>query len=44
MTYRLAALPGDGVGPEVLEQARRVLDAAGTAFGFEIAWSAVAPP
>ena len=39
MTYRVAALPGDGVGPEVLAEARRVLDAAGAAFGFEIDWS-----
>ena len=39
MTYRIAALPGDGVGPEVLAEARRVLDAAGAAFGFEIDWS-----
>ena len=38
-TYRVAALPGDGVGPEVVAQARRVLDAAGVAFGFEIVWS-----
>ena len=38
-TYRVAALPGDGVGPEVVAQARRVLDAAGAAFGFEITWS-----
>ena len=38
-TYRVAALPGDGVGPEVVAQARRVLDAAGVAFGFEITWS-----
>jgi len=38
-TYRVAALPGDGVGPEVLAQARRVLDAAGAAFGFDIEWS-----
>jgi 3-isopropylmalate dehydrogenase len=39
MTYRVAALPGDGVGPEVLAEARRVLDAAGAAFGFDIEWS-----
>jgi 3-isopropylmalate dehydrogenase len=38
-TYRIAALPGDGVGPEVVAQARRVLDAAGVAFEFEVAWS-----
>ena len=39
MTYRVAALPGDGVGPEVLGEARRVLDAAGAAFAFVIEWS-----
>jgi 3-isopropylmalate dehydrogenase len=39
VNYHVAALPGDGVGPEVLAQGRRVLDAAGTAFGFEIEWS-----
>ena len=38
-TYRIAALAGDGVGPEVLNEARRVLDAAGDAFGFEVEWS-----
>jgi 3-isopropylmalate dehydrogenase len=38
-TYRVAALPGDGVGPEVVAQARRVLDGAGIAFGFEVVWS-----
>jgi 3-isopropylmalate dehydrogenase len=38
-SYRVAALPGDGVGPEVVAQARRVLDGAGIAFGFEVVWS-----
>ena len=37
-TYRVAAIPGDGVGPEVLAAGRRVLDAAGEAFGFRIEW------
>ena len=41
-TYRIAAIPGDGVGPEVTGAARRVLDAAGEAFGFDIAWSDIA--
>ena len=41
-TYRIAAIPGDGVGPEVTGAARRVLDVAGEAFGFEIAWSDIA--
>jgi 3-isopropylmalate dehydrogenase len=37
-TYRIAAIPGDGVGPEVVGAARKVLDAAGRAFGFAIDW------
>jgi 3-isopropylmalate dehydrogenase len=41
MTYRIAAIPGDGVGPEVVEAARRVLTAAGRRFDFEIAWTEV---
>jgi 3-isopropylmalate dehydrogenase len=34
-TYRIAVLAGDGIGPEVMEQAERVLVAAGKKFGFE---------
>jgi 3-isopropylmalate dehydrogenase len=37
--YRIAALPGDGVGPDVVASARRVLDATGEAVGFAIDWS-----
>jgi 3-isopropylmalate dehydrogenase len=40
-TYRLIAIPGDGVGPEVVAAARRVLDAVGAAFDFEIEWSEI---
>ena len=36
--HRVAYLPGDGVGPEVCDVARRVVDAAGARFGFEVAW------
>lgn len=32
--YRIAVLAGDGIGPEVMEQALRVLDAAEARFGF----------
>jgi 3-isopropylmalate dehydrogenase len=39
--YRIATIPGDGVGPEVVAAARRVVDAAGAAFGFTIDWSEV---
>jgi len=38
-TYRVATIPGDGVGPEVVAAARRVVDAAGGRFGFTIDWS-----
>ena len=36
--YRVAAIPGDGIGPEVVGAARAVVDAAGAAFGFTIEW------
>jgi len=41
-TYRLVAIPGDGVGPEVVAAARLVLDAAGQRFGFTSEWTDVA--
>jgi 3-isopropylmalate dehydrogenase len=36
--YRVAYLPGDGIGPEVSGAARRCVDAAGERFGFTVAW------
>jgi len=33
-TYRITLLPGDGIGPEIMEQACRVLDTLGERFGF----------
>ncbi|HSL34500.1 MAG TPA: 3-isopropylmalate dehydrogenase [Candidatus Limnocylindrales bacterium] len=39
--YRIVAIPGDGVGPEVVAGARAVLDRAAEAFGFAIEWSEV---
>jgi 3-isopropylmalate dehydrogenase len=38
-TYRVATIPGDGVGPEVVAAARAVVDATGSAFGFDVEWS-----
>jgi 3-isopropylmalate dehydrogenase len=38
-TYRIATIPGDGVGPEVVAAARTVLDAVAHRFGFSIEWS-----
>jgi 3-isopropylmalate dehydrogenase len=34
-TLTIAVLPGDGIGPEIMEQALRVVDAAGRRFGFK---------
>ncbi len=34
--YRIAVLPGDGIGPEVMEQALRVLQAVAKKFGFGV--------
>ncbi|MCL2568043.1 MAG: 3-isopropylmalate dehydrogenase [Oscillospiraceae bacterium] len=33
MDYKIAIIPGDGIGPEVMEQAIRVLDRVGVRFG-----------
>jgi len=40
-TYRIVAIPGDGVGPDVVEAARRVVDAAGRRFGFAVDWTEI---
>ena len=37
-TYTIAALPGDGIGNEVLPAATEVLDALAPAFGLEFRW------
>jgi 3-isopropylmalate dehydrogenase len=37
--YRIATIPGDGVGPDVVAAARAVVDATGAAFGFAVDWS-----
>lgn len=34
--YRIAVLKGDGIGPEIVEQAQKVLDKAGEKFGFTV--------
>ena len=33
MNYKIAVVPGDGIGPEVVEQALRVLDKIGEKYG-----------
>ena len=42
MNYRLGRIPGDGVGPEVVDAASTVLEAAGRAFGYTIEWVDIA--
>ncbi len=37
--YRIAAIPGDGVGPDVLSAGRRALGVVGAADGFAIDWT-----
>lgn len=34
MNYKIAVIPGDGIGPEIVREARRVLDAAAKQYGF----------
>jgi tartrate dehydrogenase/decarboxylase/D-malate dehydrogenase len=39
MKHRIAAIPGDGIGKEVVPEGRRVLDAVARRFGFELEWT-----
>jgi isocitrate dehydrogenase (NAD+) len=36
MTHRVTLIPGDGIGPELADAARRVLDATGVGFDWEV--------
>ena len=38
-THRLAVIGGDGIGPEVTAQARKVVDAAAQRFGFAVSYT-----
>ena len=37
--FKIAVLPGDGIGPEVMEEALKVLEAAQERFGFQLAFT-----
>jgi tartrate dehydrogenase/decarboxylase / D-malate dehydrogenase len=39
MRHRIAVIPGDGIGNEVVPEGQRILEAAARRFGFELAWS-----
>ena len=36
--YKVPVLPGDGIGPEIIAEGRKVVDAAGERFGFDVEW------
>ncbi len=37
--YTVASIPGDGIGPEVVAEARRAVDTAAARFGFGVEWA-----
>src|SRR3989339_1526190 len=37
-SYKIALLPGDGIGPEIIAEGRKVIDAASECFGFGVDW------
>jgi isocitrate dehydrogenase (NAD+) len=39
LTYKITLIPGDGVGPEITEATRRVLEATGLKFDWELAYA-----
>jgi 3-isopropylmalate dehydrogenase len=36
--YKIPVIPGDGIGPEIIAEGRKVIDAAGEKFGFDVDW------
>lgn len=36
--YKIPVLPGDGIGPEIIAEGRKVIDAVGERFGFDVEW------
>lgn len=41
MVYRIAVIPGDGIGPEIVTEARKVLDGIGKKYGHEFQYTEV---
>jgi 3-isopropylmalate dehydrogenase len=40
-TWSITAIPGDGIGPEIVAATRAVVDAAGERFGFSVTWTEI---
>ena len=41
MKLNITCIPGDGIGPEIVEEARKVLDAAGLKYGFKLNYTKI---
>jgi len=41
MNYNIAVIPGDGIGPEIIGEARKVLDKVGSVYGHEFRYTEV---
>ncbi len=39
MTYNITLIPGDGIGPEITEATRRVLEATGVSFNWDVVYA-----
>ncbi|HJH31823.1 MAG TPA: isocitrate/isopropylmalate dehydrogenase family protein [Methanosarcinaceae archaeon] len=37
--YKIPVIPGDGIGPEIIAEGQKVIDAAGEKFGFDVEWT-----
>lgn len=36
--YKIPVIPGDGIGPEIIDEGKKVIDAAGEVYGFDVEW------
>ena len=41
MNYHIAVIPGDGIGPEIVREACKVMDRAGQVFGHQFTYTEV---
>ena len=41
MSYKITLIPGDGIGPEIVREARKVLDAVGKKYGHEFDYTEI---
>ena len=37
-THKIPVIPGDGIGAEIIEEGRKVIDAVSEVDGFEVEW------